>query len=216
MMLLRPPGVYRPQTDTRLLEGTLAAAGIPAGAAVLDIGCGTGALSVAATRLRPRSITAVDVSRRAVLAAKLNLLPRRVPAEVLLGDAFEATAGRTFDLVLANPPYVPGGAERPRGRDRAWDAGADGRAILDRLCANLPLLLAPGGTALVVHSHLSDEDRTLAQLRGGGLKATVVGRAEVPYGPVMRARRRALVELGLVTDTDDTEELVVIRGDQAA
>lgn len=216
MMLLRPPGVYRPQTDTRLLGETLAAAGIPDGAAVLDIGCGTGALSVAAARLRPRSITAVDVSRRAVLAAWLNLRLRRAPAEVLLGDAFETTAGRLFDVVLANPPYVPGNAARPRGRNRAWDAGVDGRALLDRLCANLPLLLAPGGTALVVHSRLSDEDRTLRQLRGGGLKAAVVGRAEVPYGPVMRARRRTLAELGLVGDTDDTEELVVIRGDRAA
>ena len=214
MMLLRPPGVYRPQTDTRLLGETLAAAGIPDGAAVLDIGCGTGALSVAAARLRPSSITAVDVSRRAVLAAWLNLRLRGAPAEVLLGDAFEAVAGRTFDLVLSNPPYVPGVATPPRGRDRAWDAGVDGRAILDRLCANLPLLLAPGGTALIVHSHLSDEDRTLRQLRGGGLKAAVVGRAEVPYGPVLRARRRTLAELGLVGHDDDTEELVVIRGDR--
>ena len=214
MMLLRPPGVYRPQSDTRLLGETLATAGIPEGAAILDIGCGTGALSVAAARLRPRSITAVDVSRRAVLAAWLNLRLRRAPAEVLLGDAFETTAGRTFDVVLSNPPYVPGVATRPRGRDRAWDAGLDGRAILDRLCANLPLLLAPGGTALIVHSQLCDEDRTLGQLRGGGLKAAVVGRAEVPYGPVMRGRRRTLAELGLVGDTDDTEELVVIRGDR--
>jgi release factor glutamine methyltransferase len=53
------------------------------------------------------------------------------------------------------------------------------------------------------------------QLRGGGLKAAVVGRAEVPYGPVMRARRRTLAELGLIGESDDTEELVVIRGDRA-
>ena len=215
-MLLRPPGVYGPQTDTRLLSDTLATAGIPAGTDVLDVGCGTGALSVAAARLRPRSITAVDVSRRAVLAAWLNLRLRGAPVEVLRGDAFESTAGRRFDVVLANPPYVPGCAGTPRGRHRAWDAGVDGRALLDRLCVNLPLLLAPGGTALIVHSQLSDVDQTLRQLRGGELKAAVVARAEVPYGPVLTARRRALVDLGLVGETDDTEELVVIRGDRAA
>ena len=215
-MLTRPPGVYRPQHDTWLLVEALASAAIPPGADVLDVGCGTGALSVAAASVRPRTITAVDVSRRAVLTARLNTLLRGVPARVLCGDAFERVAGRTFDLILANPPYVPGVADRPRGRHRAWDAGVDGRELLDRLSANVPMLLAPGGTLLVVHSALCDADKTVAQLRGGGLKAAVVARAEVPFGPVMRARRRRLRELGLIEPEQNAEELVVIRGDRAA
>lgn len=214
MSLTRPPGVYRPQDDTWLLAETLADAGIAPGAAVLDVGCGTGALSIAAARLRPRSITAVDVSRRAVWTARVNTVRRGVRAEIARGDAFALVAGRTFDLVLANPPYVPGRPERPRGKDRAWDAGLDGRVQLDRLCVNAPLLLAPGGTLLMVHSGLCDEEKTLRQLRGGGLKAAVVARADVPFGPVMRARQRALIELGLITPGQRTEELVVIRGDQ--
>ncbi|NEA29219.1 methyltransferase, partial [Actinomadura bangladeshensis] len=52
MMLLRPPGVYRPQSDTSLLTGalsrTLARAGIPAGARVLELGTGSGAVALAA------------------------------------------------------------------------------------------------------------------------------------------------------------------------
>jgi release factor glutamine methyltransferase len=214
MWLTRPPGVYPPQHDTWLLAGALAAAGIRPGADVLDVGCGTGALSVAAASTRPRTITAVDVSRRAVLAARLNTFLRGIRARVLCGDAFERVAGRTFDLILANPPYVPGAAHRPRGRHRAWDAGVDGREVLDRLCANTPLLLAPGGTLLVVHSGLSDVDKTMRQLRGGGLKAAVVARAEVPFGPVLRARARRLRELGLVEPGQRSEELVVIRGDR--
>ncbi|MDQ3787927.1 MAG: methyltransferase [Actinomycetota bacterium] len=216
MSLTRLPGVYRPQHDTWLLAGALAEAGISPGASVLDIGCGTGALSLAAASTRPRSITAVDVSRRAVWAARVNAALRGVRAEIHHGDAFDTVAGRTFDLVLANPPYVPGRGEPPRGRHRAWDAGVDGRAVLDRLCANAPLLLAPGGTLLVVHSGLCGEDRTLHQLRGGGLKAQVVVRADVPFGPVMRGRQRELLELGLIEPGQETEELVVIRGDQPA
>src|SRR5690242_19246221 len=138
MWLTRPPGVYPPQHDTWLLAEALAAAGIPPDANVLDVGCGTGALSVAAASTRPRTITAVDVSRRAVGAARVNTSLRGIRARVLCGDAFERIAGRTFDLVLANPPYVPGVADRPRGRHRAWDAGVDGREFLDRLCANAP------------------------------------------------------------------------------
>ena len=216
MSLTRLPGVYPPQHDTWLLAGALAEAGISPGASVLDIGCGTGALSIAAARIRPRSITAVDVSRRAVLAALINTAVHGIRAEVSHGDAFEVVAGRTFDLVLANPPYVPGKCDPPRGRHRAWDAGVDGREVLDRLCANAPLLLAPGGTLLVVHSGLCDEDRTLHQLRGGDLKAQVVVRADVPFGPVMRGRRRELLALGLIEPEQCTEELVVIRGDRPA
>lgn len=214
MSLTRPPGVYRPQDDTWLLVDALTEAGIAPGAAVLDIGCGTGALSIAAARVRPRSITAVDVSRRAVWTARVNTALHGIRAEITHGDAFARVAGRVFDLVLANPPYVPGKPERPRGRNRAWDAGLDGRVQLDRLCVNAPLLLAPGGTLLVVHSGLCDEDKTLRQLRGGGLKATVVARAEVPFGPVMRARQGKLTELGLLAPGQRTEELVVIRGDR--
>lgn len=216
MLLMRPPGVYPPQNDTKLLGSALTTAGIRPGAAVLDIGCGTGALSVLAARMRPRSVTSVDVSRRAVAATLFNTRVRGMRGEVLRGDAFELLAGRTFDLVLANPPYVPGKAERPRGRHRAWDAGVDGRELLDRLCANAPLLLAPGGTLLVVHSGLCDEEKTVRQLRGGGLKAAVVARAEEPFGPVMRARRQRLVDLGLIGPDEETEELVVIRGDRQA
>lgn len=216
MWLTRLPGVYRPQSDSWLLADALAAAGIRPGADVLDIGCGTGVLSIAAARARPRSITAVDVSRRAVLTARLNTFVHGVTARVARGDAFDLVAGDSFDLIIANPPYVPGVARRPRGRDRAWDAGLDGRELLDRLCANAPLLLAPGGTVLVVHSGLCDEDKTVRQLRGGGLKAAVVARGEAPFGPVMRGRAERLRELGLVAPGQRVEELVVVRGDRPA
>jgi len=216
MWLTRLPGVYFPQHDTWLLADALADAGIRPGADVLDIGCGTGALAIAAARTRPGSITAVDVSRRAVFATRVNTFFHGVSARVERGDAFELVAGRTFDLILANPPYVPGVTRRPRGRRRAWDAGLDGRELLDRLCANAPLLLAPGGTLLVVHSGLCDEDKTVRQLRGGGLKAAVVDRGEAPFGPVMRGRRRRLRELGLIEPGQRVEELVVVRGDRQA
>ncbi|MCA1655236.1 MAG: methyltransferase [Pseudonocardiaceae bacterium] len=214
MWLTRPFGVYPPQGDTWLLAKALAMAGIRPGAAVLDVGCGTGVLSILAARTRPRSITAVDVSRRAVWAARFNTMVRGVRARIACGDAFERVAGATFDLILANPPYVPGRSGEPRGRHRAWDAGPTGRALLDRLCANAPLSLAPGGTLLMVHSGLCDEEKTLRQLRGGGLKAAVVARADEPFGPVMRGRRRLLTDLGLIEPGQLTEELVVIRGDR--
>ncbi|HEX2132511.1 MAG TPA: HemK2/MTQ2 family protein methyltransferase [Actinophytocola sp.] len=214
MWLLRPFGVYRPQNDTWLLADAVRQAGIPAGADVLEICSGTGALSVVAAGTRPRSQTAVDISRRAAWATRVNTAVRGIDVRVECGDAFETMLGRRFDLVLANPPYVPGVPDAPAGRARAWDAGVDGRAVLDRLCATAPLLLAPGGALLVVHSVLSCVDTTLHQLRGGGLKASVVARADVPFGPVLRARRRLLREQGRIEPDQRYEELVVIRADR--
>src|SRR5690606_6643447 len=50
MLLLRPPGVYRPQSDTRLLAAALSRAGIPRGARMLELGTGTGAVAMTAAR----------------------------------------------------------------------------------------------------------------------------------------------------------------------
>ncbi|MCT2583470.1 HemK2/MTQ2 family protein methyltransferase [Actinophytocola gossypii] len=214
MWLLRPFGVYRPQNDTWLLADAVRQAGIRPGADVLEICSGTGALSIVAAATRPRTQTAVDVCRRAALATRVNTAVRGIDVRVECGDAFETVLGRRFDLVLANPPYVPGVADVPVGRARAWDAGVDGRAVLDRLCATAPLLLAPGGALLVVHSALSGVETTLRQLRGGDLKASVVARADVPFGPVLRARQRLLRDQGRIRPGQQVEELVVIRADR--
>jgi release factor glutamine methyltransferase len=208
--------VYTPQDDTALLVEALHAAAVPPGARVLDIGTGTGALAIAAIRAGAAEVTGVDVSRRAVWTARVNAALRRMPLRVRLGNALEVVADESFDLVLCNPPYVP--AANPcaaRGPARAWDAGNDGRQLLDPLCARMFDLLVPGGVMLMVHSALCGVDTTLRQLRGNGLKAAIVQRRWVPFGPVMHGRIGFLEEHGLIGTGQRHEELVVIRGDRA-
>lgn len=212
--LLRPPGVYPPQADTWLLAEALTEAGIPRGGHAVDVFTGTGALAIAAARIGAATVTAVDISRRAAAAAWLNLRLRGVPARVHCGDFASVFGHRDYDLVVANPPYVPAPHETTVGAARAWDAGADGRALLDRLCELVPTALAPRGTTLIVQSALADPDRTLDALRAQNLKATVVARASVPFGPVLRARAAWLAHTGRIAPTTETEELVVIRGDR--
>lgn len=215
MRLLRAPGVYAPQDDTALLVEAMHAAAIPAGARVLDIGTGTGALAIAAIRAGAAEVTGVDVSRRAVWTARVNAALRRMPLRVRLGNALDVVADEQFDLVLSNPPYVP--ASNPcaaTGPARAWDAGLDGRQLLDPLCARMFDLLTPGGVLLMVHSALCGVDSTLRQLRDCGLKASVVQRRRVPFGPVMRGRIGFLEQHGLIESGQRDEELVVIRGDR--
>lgn len=114
MLLLRPPGVYRPQSDTRLLLDAFEAAAIPPGGTVLDVGTGTGAIAIAAAKAGARRVTAADVSLSAVITARLNAKFRRARVFVEHGDALDLALGRKFDLILANPPYVPASAPDPR------------------------------------------------------------------------------------------------------
>ncbi|MFE9675526.1 HemK2/MTQ2 family protein methyltransferase [Streptomyces sp. NPDC006259] len=205
--------MYAPQEDTDLLAGALSEEPLSPGSDVLDVGTGSGALALEAAR-RGTRVTAVDVSWRAVYAARWNAWRAGLPVRVVRGNLFEPVRGRTFDLVLANPPYVPapsGGA--PRGPARAWDAGGDGRLVLDRICREAPGLLRPGGVLLLVHSALSDPDRTVRHLRAAGLKAAVTRRRRIPFGPVLRSREQWLRHRGLLSADENNEELVVVRAE---
>jgi release factor glutamine methyltransferase len=131
-----PPGVYRPGTDTRLLGRALHRERITHRTEVLDLGTGSGALSVEAAWLGAR-VTAVDISWRALAAAWWNALLNGQTVRVRHGDLASAVPGRRFDLVVTNPPYVPAPPTdgRSQAPARAWDAGPDGRLLIDRICA---------------------------------------------------------------------------------
>ncbi|MEU7057154.1 HemK2/MTQ2 family protein methyltransferase [Streptomyces sp. NPDC046197] len=209
------PGVYAPQDDTALLAEALSDERCEPGTRVLDVGTGSGALALEAAR-RGAEVTAVDLSWRAVWTARLNAWLRCLPVRIHRGNLFGPVRGRSFDVILANPPYVPAPdtGHGPRGRSRAWDAGRDGRLVLDRICHDAPTLLRPGGVLLLVHSAVSAPDRSLSLLRGAGLKAAVARRRWIAFGPVLRAREGWLRERGLLAAADDREELVVIRAER--
>lgn len=213
--LVTLPGVYTPQHDTCIMIRAIGREGPLPGLDVLDIGTGTGALAVSAARSGAR-VTAIDISRRAVLCARINAVLARRRITVRRGDLGIA-AGGSYDMVLSNPPYVPSedGATVGRGMARAWNAGADGRAVVDRVCAAAPLLLRPRGVLLVVHSGLCGVQATVDLLRRRGLSAQVTDRELIPFGPVLRSRLPWLREQGLVEDGQDKEELVVIRAEHS-
>ncbi len=219
VMLLRPPGVYRAQSDTEVLVDAMTRGGYAAGRHVLDLGTGAGAIALAAARAGAASVTAVDLSLRSVLATRLNCLKQRARRrvariDVRQGDLFGPVRGRRFDLLVANPPYVPAESDvLPRHTQaRCWDAGTDGRALLDRICAGAADAVAPGGHVLVVHSALCGAQRTVDALASAGFTADVLARASIPFGPVMRARAPMLEARGLIAPGERVEELVVVGG----
>jgi release factor glutamine methyltransferase len=216
-MLLCPPGVYRAEGDTQLLIDVTREGGFARCRDALDVGTGSGALALAAARSGASSVTAVDLSLRSVAATWLNSRLHRARVTVHRGDLFGPVAGRRFGLVMANPPYVPAASTRlPRHRmGRCWDAGPDGRVLIDRICADVQHVLAPDGDVLLVHSAICDVDLTLAALERAGLVPRVVTTATVPFGPVMRGRAAMLEARGLIRPGQREEELVVVGAHHA-
>jgi release factor glutamine methyltransferase len=206
--LVTLPGVFAPISDSRLLARVVRDAVRP-DARVLDACTGSGIVGVAAALAGGR-VTSVDVSSRALACAWLNARLNGTRLRVRRGDLLAPVAGERFDVIAANPPYVPAEDEAPpaTGAARAWDAGRDGRVVLDRLLADAPALLAPGGVLLIVQSDLIGEAPTLAALRAAGLEADVAARVRGPLGPLMRERR----ERGLLPPDTSEEDVLVLRG----
>jgi release factor glutamine methyltransferase len=211
--LVTLPGVFRPISDTWLLADALDREPLSPGARVLDLCSGSGALAIRAALGGPRVVTAVDVSRRAVLTIRANAALNRVRVRALRGDLFSAVAGERFDAIVSNPPYVPSPTDDlpARGRSRAWDAGRDGRALLDRICDRARAHLRPGGRLLLVHSSLLGVEPTVDALRARGLEVDVPLRERGPLGPLMDGRRDHLEAAGMLEPGQREEDVLVFR-----
>lgn len=176
--LLVGPQVLIPRPETELLVD-LALARIPPDrpARVVDLGTGSGAVAVAIALARPLArITAVELSGPALQLARANALRHGAAIEFLQGDWFEPLAGREFDLVISNPPYVAeGDVHLDEGDVRheprlALAGGADGTAALRVIARSAPAHLAAGGWLLMEHGY-DQRDAMLALMRECGYEA---------------------------------------------
>lgn len=154
------PATLIPRADSEtLIEAALAA--LPdrvSVARILDLGTGTGCLLLAAlSEFHAAFGVGVDISPAAAALATANAamlgLSRR--AAFVVGDWAAALGGR-FDLILANPPYIPTSDiaglmpdVRMHEPATALDGGADGLAAYRAILADLPRLLAPEGVAVL-------------------------------------------------------------------
>lgn len=151
-----------PRADTQVLvTAALASAPAHAPTRVLDLGTGSGAVALSIAHARECwQITASDISEPALAVARDNAERLGLCARVALcqADWFDGLpAAPTFDLVVANPPYIaehdphlddPGLAAEPR---QALVSGIDGLDAIRRIAADAPAWLAPGGWLWLEH-----------------------------------------------------------------
>ena len=154
------PGVLVPRADTEtLIEAAISAFPDPVRPLrLLDVGVGSGCLAITLLAQYPNArAVATDLSTAALACARSNAVALTVADRLLLVRAdLVSGVGGPFDLVIANPPYIPTAEIKslqlevrqwePRG---ALDGGPDGLAAYRRLLPRLGGLLAPGGISIV-------------------------------------------------------------------
>jgi release factor glutamine methyltransferase len=153
--------IPRPDTET-LVENVLQLARNTAGfeaPRVLDLCTGSGCIAAAiAHHLKSAVVIATDVSEKAVEVARRNVQRLGLEGRVTIehGDLFEPVSRvpdpQPFDLIVANPPYVPSDQIAKLDRNvreyeplTALDGGADGLALHRRIVEGAPQRLVPGG-----------------------------------------------------------------------
>ncbi|MFS0788444.1 peptide chain release factor N(5)-glutamine methyltransferase [Shouchella sp. 1P09AA] len=139
---------------------------------IVDIGTGSGAIAITLKLESPESlVTAIDLSEDALAVAQKNA--KTLKADVLFkhGNLFEPVRGKTFDVIVSNPPYIPETdraslAEQVREYEPALAlfAGDDGLAIYRRLAKDAPLYTHSGSMiALEVGAGQGESVKTLFQ-----------------------------------------------------
>ena len=145
--------IPRPETE-HLVEEAIAHLRAYDAPRALDVGTGSGAIACTiAAEVPGARIDAVDLSPDALVVAKINADRLGVGDRVAFsgGDLLEPVAGRRYDAIVANLPYVPEGEGDAALRFEpalALYAGADGLGAYRRLFAAAPGALERGGLLL--------------------------------------------------------------------
>lgn len=147
--------IPRPETE-HLVEAAIAFLKIHPDSRVLDVGTGSGAIAITValeTRIR---ILASDLSPAALAVAERNRCTHQAPVALFAADLMSAVRPVSIDLLLSNPPYVPGADAANMQREvRDWEpsvalfAGNSGFEIYLRLISEAVSVVKPGGRLMM-------------------------------------------------------------------
>ncbi|MBL1433995.1 peptide chain release factor N(5)-glutamine methyltransferase [Candidatus Wolfebacteria bacterium] len=134
---------------------------------VLDIFAGSGALGVAWAKKRPQDdITFAELDELHLKTIQKNIDENNITnnIKIIQSDVFKDVTG-TFDIILANPPYIPKDRDLPKGVIAfepliALFAGEDGLIFIKELVKDLKKYLSPGGVLYMEHDSTQSNDIT--------------------------------------------------------
>jgi release factor glutamine methyltransferase len=202
MMLHVGPGVFIPRPETEAMLAWATAQQLAARPVIVDLCTGSGALAVALARHRPAArVIGIDDSGAALEYARRNVEGTGV--ELVHADVSELVSrpgllpelDRRVDLVVANPPYVPGDiALEPEVAQHdpphAVFGGVDGMAVIGAVVPLAGRWLRPGGLFAVEHDDTTSS-LTVELVQGTGLFEDIEARRDLAGRPrFVTARRR--------------------------
>jgi release factor glutamine methyltransferase len=158
------PDVLIPRADTEVLvDVAVDKARGCANPRIVDLGTGSGIVAILLARLcSGADVTAVDCSESALEVARLNAARHGAQVRFFRGDWCAPLADDRFDLIVSNPPYVAaddphltrdGLPFEPRGALTDAVEGGTGMACIERIVADAPAHLRPGGWLLLEHGY---------------------------------------------------------------
>jgi len=157
------PGALIPRPETEgLVEAALAQVADRDGLQVLDLGTGSGVIAITlALELggRAASVIGVDRSSQALGYAAWNAAALGASVDFRQGDWFAGLEGLSFDLIVANPPYVAAADPHLSAGDLRYEpiaalaSGADGLDDIRRIVEIAPEHLFEGGVLLFEHGY---------------------------------------------------------------
>ncbi len=147
--------IPRPETE-HLVEAAIAFLNGNQAATILDVGTGSGVIAATVALETGHTVLASDISPEALAVAERNRRQHNAPVHFFAGDLLEAVAPGSVDLLLSNPPYVPGeDAANMQKEVRDWEphvalfAGGTGLEIYRRLISAATHVVRPEGRMMM-------------------------------------------------------------------
>jgi release factor glutamine methyltransferase len=197
LMLEVTPDVLVPRPETELLVDWVGelVAGFGGPVRVVDLGTGSGAIALAIKQTHPQAVvTATDASAAALAVARRNASRLSLEVEFIETSWWRALDGRSFDIVVANPPYIregdPALAALRHEPLSALTPGGDGLAALRAIVDGAVPHLGARGWLLLEHG-FDQAEAVRALLAAAGTDA-IETRSDLAGHPrATGARRRA-------------------------
>ena len=188
--------IPRQDTETLVEAALIDLRQRPGQPALLDLCTGSGCVGLSLASLAPHArVTLSDLSPEALEIARANQRALGLKVDVRQGDLFAAVAGERFDVITANPPYIPSGELEGLQREVrfepriALDGGADGLDFYRRIADGASDHLAPGG-ALFLEVGVGEAPAVLELLKSrvpcaqAGTVKDLTGVERVVYGKI--------------------------------